>query len=390
MFKLLLISSVMFSATAAAAQDSTQTFLTTPNFPLASPLPVVAGAVPRDDLRLAPGSANAFRLLMGAGVRGANMVTGQSIRNMFFMNYLTGNLTETIGSPMDTGQSGTSPFAAVARHYAVGDPNDLHQMRASGMALRAICSADHTDCAPGKVYGGMVRVPFEIRPGMTVEVRYQSPAGKHSWAPIWMFSGSQTSPGPGGNPYAGYGTAASLTQMPAWQHEFEIDLNDNFPRWNDSPSIPTGRQFDYGTPNNYGVSWKVAPHWTFGADVEGYTYVPNGGPAFVELPVKWSSGFHDLVMSWDGAANTIYEFGDGTLVASSYMEYAQAPTYVDATGARKVQAMHLIIGNQAIPQWLSGASTVQENDGVADGWTVVVQEISAWYGTVENPTGYKP
>jgi hypothetical protein len=72
------------------------------------------------------------------------------------------------------------------------------------------------------------------------------------------------------------------------------------------------------------------------------------------------------------------------------MEYSQAPTYVDATGVRKVQAMHLIIGNQAIPQWLSTASTAVENDGISDGWTIVVQEIAAWYGTVANPTSYAP
>ena len=346
--------------------------------------------MPGYDLRLTPGATNAFWLLMGSQVRGANMTDSQSVRNKFFMNYITGDLTKTIGSPVDTGQGGNSPFAAVARHYVVGDPNDLHQMRPNGLALRAICSANHTDCSPGKVYGGMIRLPFEIRPGMTVEVTYKSPAGKYSWAPIWMFSGSQISPGPGGNPYAGYGTSASLVQYPAWQHEFEVDLNDNFPRWNDSPAIPVGRQFDYGTPDIYGVKWSRPPRWTYGANVEGYAYVPNGGPAFVELPVDWSSGFHSLVMSWDAAADTIFEFVDGTLVASSYMEYAQAPTYVDATGRRKVQAMHLIIGNQAIPQWLAGASTAKENDGLADGWTMLVQEIAAWNGTVANPRSYAP
>jgi hypothetical protein len=390
MLKVFCMSALVFPAAAALAQDATQTCLTTPNFPLTSPLPVNPNAVPSNDLRLTSGSTNAFWLLMGAQVGGANMTDGQSVRNTFFMNYLTGNQTQTMGSPVDTGQGGNSPFAAVARHYAVGDPNDLHQMRTNGLALRAVCSANHTNCTSGNVYGGMIRVPFEIRPGMTVEVTYKSPAGKDSWAPIWMFSGSQISPGPGGNPYAGFGTSATLLQLPSYQHEFEIDLNDNFPRWNDNPSVPVGRQFDYGTPNNYGVKWSRAPHWIYGANVEGYAYVPNGGPAFVELPINWSSGFHSLVMSWDGVADTIYEFVDGTLVASSYMEYSQAPTYVDATGVRKVQAMHLIIGNQAIPQWLSTASTAVENDGISDGWTIVVQEIAAWYGTVANPTSYAP
>ena len=73
---------------------------------------------------------------------------------------------------MDTAQApGKAPFYAVARHYAVGDPNDIHVMGPRSMELRAICSNDHATCTPGNVYGAMVRVPFEIRPGMTVQVR---------------------------------------------------------------------------------------------------------------------------------------------------------------------------------------------------------------------------
>ena len=48
------------------------------------------------------------------------------------------------------------------------------------------------------------------RPGMTLKVRYRSPKGDHSWAPIWMFTGQQISPGPGGNAYAGFGGPNTL------------------------------------------------------------------------------------------------------------------------------------------------------------------------------------
>lgn len=375
----------------ARAQDATQSFSTAPSWPLTDPLPVVPGALPGNGLALAAGSSNAFSLVMGAGVPGANLVTSQSIRDTFFLNYLAGNLWNPIGAPMDTGQSGPAPFAAVARHYAVNDPNNLHVMRRTGMALRAICSSNHTDCSAGNVYGAMVRVPFEIRPGMTIKVRYKSPAGPFSWCPIWLFSGSQISPGPGGNPWQGYGGDNALVQEPVSHQSFEIDANDNYPRWNDTPSTPIGQQLDFLTPDIYGVQWTVAPHQIYGASAGGFGYFPDAGPALNTVPHNWASGFHNLVLSWDGNANTIYEFVDGKLVVASYMEYAQAPTYYDgASGTTKVQAMHLIIGNQAIPQWMPGGASTTENDGIADGWTITVQEISAWYGLVANPASHMP
>jgi hypothetical protein len=379
---------MLVPAVSMAQVDSTQTFLTTPSFPLTESLPTNPNATPGDGLPLTNGASNAFSLIMGSGQTGANLTTSQSIRNTFFLNYIVGNLTTPNVSPTDTGQANVE-FSAVARHYAVGDPNDVHVMMSDGMHLRAICSANHTNCSKGNVYGAMIRVPFEIQPNMTIKVRYKSPVGMYSWAPIWMFSGSQKSPGPGGNPYAGFGTNGSLLQLPVSNHEFEIDLNDNYPRWDNSPPVQTGYQFDYGTPNIYGNTWNVAPHSLFFANERGYTYYQNADPPFDQLPVDWSANFHDLVMSWDGTANTIYMFVDGVQVAASYLEYGRAPTYTDSTGATKVQAMHLIIGNQAVPTFAPGFDG-QENDGITDGWTVVVQEISAWYGTVADPNSHLP
>jgi hypothetical protein len=380
---------LMLIPTLSVAQvDETQTFLTTPSFPLSDPLPANPNATLGDGLSLTTGATNAFSLIMGSGQTGANLTTSQSIRDTFFLNYIEGNLNTPNVSPTDTGQANVE-FAAVARHYAVGDRNDVHVMKRDGMHLRAICSANHTNCSNGNVYAGMIRVPYEIRPNMTIKVRYKSPAGMYSWAPIWMFSGSQTSPGPGGNPYAGFGTNASLLQLPISHDTFEIDLNDNYPRWNNSPPVPTGYQLDYGTPDIYGNTWNIAPHLLFFANQHGYAYYPDAAPPFDQLPFDWSADFHDLVMSWDGAANTIYIFVDGVQVAASYMEYGRAPMYTDSTGTTKVQAMHLIIGNQAVPVF-APAFNGQQNDGIKDGWTIVVQEISAWNGTVADPNSHLP
>ncbi len=393
MIKHAALAATMLFATASAADaaDATQTFLIGQNFPQTAPLPVRSSAAPGNGLALTAGSSNAFSLLMGTETPGANLTTGQSIRDTFFMNYLAGNLYSAIGAPMDTGQSGQAPFYAVARHYNVGDPNDLHIMNHYSMELRAICSNNHTNCSQGNVYGAMVRVPYEIRPGMTIKVRYKSPTGSYSWCPIWLFSGSQISPGPGGNPWNGFGGDYSLVQEPVGSHSFEIDANDNYPRWNDNPSVPVGQQLDFLTPNIYGVQWNTPPYQIYGANQAGFAFYPNAGPALNVTPQNLTTGFHNLVLSWDGNANILYEFIDGKLVASGYMEYAQAPTYYDGfSSTTKVQAMHLIIGNQAVPQWLPGASNTVENDGKPEGWSIYVQEISAWNGLIANPNAYKP
>ena len=124
--------------------DPTADYCTQPNFPTYGtptlPLPSNSSAAPGDGLLLDSSATNLFSVVMGSNQSSANMTTGQSVRDMFYMNYITGNLTQTLGSPMDTGQSGNTVFAAVARHYEVDDPNDLHLMEPDGLHLRAICS----------------------------------------------------------------------------------------------------------------------------------------------------------------------------------------------------------------------------------------------------------
>ena len=363
------------------AQGGAPTWLTTPSNPLASPLPMNAAASPGDGLAMQPGARNAFSLVMGTAVPGANMRDGQAIRDRFYLNYLTGDLHTAIGSPIDTGQANNSTFAAVARHYRVGDPDDLHVIAADGMHLRAICSERRSDCRPGHVWGAMVRLPFEWRPGMTVKVRYRSPKGDHSWAPVWMATGQQAVPPPGVDPYRGFGGVDALYRTS--KVNFEIDWNDNFSRVQDG--VPTGHQLDFGTPDIYGTHWRTNPHAVYWADGAGWRFHPRA-PPFEAVPFDWCSGFHDLVGNWRGdGSNLIDVFVDGRLAATTYMEYAP-DSYVDpADGQRKPVAMHLLIGNQAIPAFSPGAAAAIDNDGLPDGWTIVVQEISGWYGNVADP-----
>jgi len=367
--------------------DDSLSFLTAPNNPLPAPLPVNAAATPGDGLAMTTGSRNAFSLVMGSAQSGANMRTSQSIRDHFFLNYMTGDLNTVFGNPIDTGQANNNTFAAVARHYPVGDPNDLHVMASDGMHLRAVCSQRRTDCRPGHVWGAMVRLPFEWRPGTTLKVRYRSPKGDHSWAPIWLATGQQVSPGPGGNPYQDFGGPAALARPSSTA--FEIDWNDNFPRVSDG--VPAGEQIDFGTPDIYGTKWKTKPHSVYWANGNGWRYYDEShGPEFERAPFDWSAGFHNLVGNWRGdGSNLIDLIVDGKLIATKYMEYPQ-DTYLDPADRQpKTVAMHLLIGNQAIPGFSRGAANAKDNDGIADGWTIVVQEISGWHGNIADPDRYR-
>ncbi len=376
------------AATLVADRADGETFSLVPSNPGRDPLPVVRDASPSPTLRMEPGSRNAFSLIMGSAQPGANMTTSQSIRERFFLNYSQGNLNEAIGSPMDTGQANNDTFAAVARHFPVGDPNDLHVMEPDGMHLRAICSHQRTDCRPGHVWGAMVRLPFEWRPGTTVKVRYRSPKGDHAWTPIWLSTGQQIPPKAGGDAYEGFGTPEALYRVGDGKN-FEIDWNDNYSRAGNG--VPTGYQIDFGTPDIYGTAWQTKPHGVYWANGDGWRYYNQGyKPEFERAPFDWSEGFHDLVGNWRGdGSNLVDLFVDAKLVATLYMEYQQ-DSYVDpVNGSRKTVAMNLVIGNQAIPHFSRGATSATDNDGLPDGWTIVVQEISGWYGNIANPDQYR-
>ena len=383
----LFVCLAIVSLQSARSAEPADQFLTTPNEPLAAPLPSVRNAVPGDGLVLVKTARNAFDLIMGSAQKGANMVTAQSIRDRFFLTYISGDLHKAIGSPMDTGQADNTVFAAVARHTAPGAPGDLHVMAPDGMHLRAECADAHKDCRPGHVWGAMVRLPFAWRPGMTLKVRYRAPKGAHAWAPIWMFSGQQASPGPGGDPYRGFGGPAALYRTGS--ANFEIDWNDDYPRT--AAGVPPGFEIDFGTPDIYGAPWTVKPHAIYRASGDGWRYYnASYKPDFERAPFDLSEGFHDLVGNWRGdGSNLIDLFIDGKLVATQYMEYPQSAYADPADGQRKQVGMHLIIGNQAIPAFSKGAANAVDNDGIPDGWTIVIQEIAGWYGTVADPDRFR-
>jgi hypothetical protein len=376
-------ASLAFLSLTAAAP----TYLPTPNNPLPTPLPTLSTATPGDGLVLTPDSHQAFSLVFGTAQPQANNRTPQSVRDHFFLNYMVGDLTRAIGSPMDTGQADNTTFATVARHTAPGAPGDLHVIAPDGLHLRAVCANQGTDCTPGHIYGAMIRLPYAFRPGMVIKIRYRSPKGAHSWAPIWMYSGEQISPGPNGNPYAGFNTGKPLFRP--GKSNIEIDWNDNYPRT--KAGVPPGYQIDFGTPDIYGTHWTVPPHPTYRASGAGYRYYdPSYKPDFERIPFDWSAAFHNLVGNWrNDGSHLIDLFVDGRLIATQYLEYNQANFTDPADGKSKPIGLHLIIGNQAVPAFSPGAGRVRDNDAIPDGWTITVQEISAWQGNIAKPDSYR-
>ena len=296
------------------------------------------------------------------------------------MNYFSGNQTQAIGSPIDNGQGNNNTFAAVARHFPLGSAHSTTPVLADGLHMTAFCSQNHTNCSPGKVYGGFVRFTPAVRPGMTVKIRYKAAAGKHAWNPFWLFSGEQRTPGPGGNPYG-----SGLIDYPVGGHEFEIDVNDNYTR-SDDGGAPYGSQLDYGTPDIYGNTWASGrvPRLTYLAN-DGANYIshPTAGPPYVAFPnLNWSKSFHDLVMNWRNDGSGLIDILiDGKVVAQSYMDYDGLKT---SNAAGQPLGLMLMIGNQAIPSFSPGASAAIDNDGLPDGWTEVIQEVSIWNGNILN------
>ena len=110
----LFVAGVLTPATgqlaAPPAPVSDEGYLTTPNNPLARPLPVIPGATPGDGLVMQPGSRNAFSLIMGSAQKNANMTTSQSIRDTFFLNYMVGDLTRRSAAQWTPGRRTTRPL----------------------------------------------------------------------------------------------------------------------------------------------------------------------------------------------------------------------------------------------------------------------------------------
>jgi len=385
---------------AASGGDSTANFLLTVNNPLTDIPPVIAALTgPGDGLVMQAGSSNVLNMVFGSAQANANITDEATLRKYVYMNYLEGDLSGTIGSPMDTGQNGNGTFAAVGRHYPLGDPNSTTPVFSDGLHMKAFCTVNHTNCAPGSVFGGLIRLTPAIRAGMTVKFRYKMATGYHSWTSKWFFTGEQRTPGPGGNPWQ-----SNLYDEGVSGNNFEIDACDCYNRHDDNNNAGEGNVLDYGTPNIYGVAWPTgnSPRYTYLANDGSFAVAhPNAGPPFIAFPnLNWAHSFHDLVMNWrNDGTNLIDMYVDGREVMQSYFDYADT---VMKNQFGQPLGLNLIVQNQAIPAFSDGTNYnnagILDNDGTLPGtdevanpggWTDVIQEISIWQGNVANPDSHR-
>ncbi len=228
----------------------------------------------------------------------------------------------------------------------------------------------------------------------------------HSWTPIWLFSGTQYSPGPNQNPYPSpnpYGTGLNQYNN---NQPIEIDLNDNYCRYYVNPPVACGSQLDYLMPyeplgNGDTVAESTA--YTYWANSNGYVYTPASqtDSQYESIPGDWSQGFHNLVLGLSSENTSTGKVTasiilDGKLVERNTFVYntnyvfdytsntGGAPFSLPKNGAQV--GLTLMIGNQPVPAQFGSQANIVDNDGITEGWTIVVQEISVWKGLVSGET----
>ena len=382
--------------------DATQSFLSTVNLPTSDNLPAVSGAVPDDSIALPSGAANVFQTVFGTSVTGANVTTGAKLRSMFYTTFAEGNLNSALGSPSDNGQNGNSLFAGVARTYAVNDPNDVHQIKTDGLYLSNNCSQNHTHCYPDQIYGGMIRLPTRFLPGGLLEIRYRAPAGPHAWSPMWLFSNQEILHG-STSPYVAPATYAQCDNTPNGGPCYEFDINDMFGR--QDGNTPMGQQLIWDIPN-YGQYYSAAHlyttavHDTYVGNNSVFNFIQTNEP-YQQTSFNCSTQFCDVFWNWRNDGSNLMDMfiapvtnppTPARLARTTYVEY---DTINNGENGAPL-AMNLIL---SAAQAIQGASqnggvlpsyaSITENDGIANGWSLVIQKIAYWNANVVNPNSYQ-
>jgi hypothetical protein len=384
---------------AAPGGDPGGAFQTVPmpgdGFPASNSEPTVPGDTPKFGLPLAPGARNVVDLTFpGSGEATVTVGTSAAFRKRIYLNFGEGDLNSLVGDPQDSGQGPNAPFWGRARSYPVGDPNDLLRVTTDGLKMLAHCGGFQNDnCTNGQIRSAFFRLPTVFRPGMTMEVTYKPATGFHSWNPWWLFTGEQNTPYPGANafvPGLWYGSTGP---------DFEIDMNDNYPRA-DLGGCPIGGQVDFGTPDIYGTHWNVAPYMVYAANSGGWAS-RNWGDATNSTSNNYEceTGFvpgskRTMLLNWrNDGSNQLDVFVDGKRVNSAYMEYPQTQAFSGPDGANRQLGMEMMFGGQNVPTF-DPPAVIEDNDGIQAGpgkdagWTETIYSVKAWIGKVDNPGGH--
>ena len=362
--------------------DYTQYWLTTPNYPASDNLPTETTPSLHDGLVLASGATSLAAMTFTPG---GTTATRTALDAQVYYNPFTGNQDTVTGGD---GIEGVTTCYARVRRYAAGSTYDLHTFDANGLSLNCVASLNNTTagCTNGTMYGGMIRLPTKILPGMVVSVVYRMPTSNIAWCPVWLFEGTQSTPGPGGNPYSGFNTSSALIQGEGNNNiYYEYDLNDGFWR----PGFTNGTQFNSSFVNEKSTTFTTQPYDVFCGGGPEFAFQKNQNPPFVQLVNggNMSTSFNRLVMNWrNDGSNIVDMLFNGKVLRQQYWPYNPS-TYTDASGVTHQIAMHLLINNQCIPQFLPAANKTnivpQDGGAIAGGpWSVTVQEIKIIKGNL--------
>lgn len=358
--------------------DATQAWMGSPNFPVSDQLPTVANPTLAHGLTLASGATSLACITFTPG---GTTDTRAKLDAQVYYNPFTGNQSAVTGSD---GIEGVTTCWTRVRRYADGSPYNLHTFGPNGLSINAICYKNNTTPSNGNMYGGMIRLPTPILPGMTIELTWITPLSELAWCPMWLFCGTQKTPGPGGNPYAGYGTTSSLIQAENDSTKyFEYDFNDNYY----SQGFPVGSQFNTTFINEKPSTFVKQPYDVYVANGPKFKYSSNPALIALEDGTRTNTGPHVMTFNWrNDGSNLMDSFFDGVLMRTQYWEYT-ASTYTDAAGATHQVAMHLIFGNQCIPNFLPSSLTAgvvpQDGGAIAGGpWSATVSKIQIIQGNI--------
>ncbi len=253
-------------------------------------------------------AANVYDIYAGYNNAGANVTANTDIEAYFGNNFFEGSQNWALGAPQDNGQgSDTWPFWGVGRHYLAEDPYNTNVVGPDGMYLLSYCQrpdGTHTQCAPGSVWGGIIHpmgAAANFRPGQLIDIYAKMPTAPDGWFPLWFFSGSGFSPGPGNASLVG-SNGSPFVSMPVSGQLAELDINDNFLDVGQSETV--GFFDNFGMPSVFAGA-SIAPiHGCVTGDGFKCQWLNNSPPSAREYtPIDCSHNFCHYQVWWEGVDN---------------------------------------------------------------------------------------
>ncbi|MCJ2107354.1 hypothetical protein MKK70_18585 [Methylobacterium sp. E-041] len=316
-----------------------------------------------------------------------------------FYNSISGNLSQSIGSPMDDPSSGSSNCRA--RRYPAGHRYDLHTFTVEGLKLGVVGKNNGKVYTAGNCYAGGFRLEPEWKPGMSLEIVFKNGNSPFIWMPLWSFSGTQLSPNripeAKGNPYYTAANGAKLfnntllssnNKNDHFQY-YEQDFGDF---WTSNIYGPgkglTGGLVAYQSGPYDSPAFKLKPYTQFLATSNGFysnqeTKDPSGYRYTSLSEGMLSDRFYTLMIDWpNDGSNIIRYILDGKVYQEQYQEFL-TDSYTDIHNTVKRQAMHLLFGMQGVPSFAFNVRNASSLITNRDELSMTLQSVKIWEGNLD-------